>query len=156
MVRRAVQGIKDVDTLIERVREDLNREFQDKKIRFDGDDFGGQIDTLRELAVQLAVRVEGYSLDQRLFAIELESEERTKVRNGVLRAFGSAGDRKRAVEKSKIEDEVFKNLDGDSQANSQLLGRMLREICDPQPSKKPRAPSDLLYKLKPMIEEQAQ
>ena len=47
------------------------------------------METIKELAMQIAIPVEGFTLDSRLFAVELETPKLTKMRNKLLRVMSN-------------------------------------------------------------------
>ena len=67
MVKEAPQGIASLQSLIDRTLAELQREVK-KNLTFEN---------IKVLAEQIAVPVKGFKLDQRLFAIDMETPEQT-------------------------------------------------------------------------------
>ena len=65
MVKDAPQGISSIDLLINKTFDEIQREVG-KNLTFE---------TIRVLAEQIAVPIKGFKQDQRLFAVEMETEE---------------------------------------------------------------------------------
>ena len=111
------------------------------------------------LAEQVAIKIDGYEVDERLFPIELDNEENTQIRNSLLKAIDQHSDKKGVTKYSKILEQV--NLDSNSESTTiknELLNDILKEMCDLQQDKKsarksvsPQKGADQLYKLKPVI-----
>ena len=79
MGRDALQGIESIEALINHTISELKTEIS-KTL---------PMETVKDLARQIASPMDGFTLDSRLFAIELETAERTEIRNGILRVLSS-------------------------------------------------------------------
>lgn len=74
LVREAPQGIKDIDAVVRNCRPDIIKSIPNAP----------KDALIEDLARRLATPIEGYTRDQRLFAVELQDEVTTQLRDQIV------------------------------------------------------------------------
>ena len=105
MAKEALQGISSIETLIDHTISEIKSEVS-KEV---------PMETIKDLAQQIAIPIDGFTMDSRLFAIELETQERTQIRDQLVITLSSKKNlkKKTGVKKADLKKELGNPKDTD-------------------------------------------